>query len=67
MENQLTSLAMQLGKVENVLILSPAIRGRYAPEQWLRFELRCKNKNVKLCVVDSQSSFIKQFFHSPQS
>ncbi len=67
MENQLTSLAMQLGKVENVLILSPAIRGRYEPEQWLRFELRCKNKNVKLCVVDSQSSFIKQFFHSPQS
>ncbi|HMY00834.1 MAG TPA: hypothetical protein PKC44_13765, partial [Agitococcus sp.] len=29
MENQLSSLAMQLGKVENVLILSPAIRRRY--------------------------------------
>lgn len=63
MENQLTSLAMQLGKVENVLILSPAIR-RYSPEQWLTFELRCKNKNVKLCVADTQSSFINQFFDS---
>jgi hypothetical protein len=62
MENQLTSLAMRLGKIENVLILSPAIRRRYNDEQWLRFELRCKNKNVRLYVVDTQSSFIHQFF-----
>ncbi|HMU87822.1 MAG TPA: hypothetical protein PKC11_09385 [Agitococcus sp.] len=51
MENQLTSLSGQLGKVENVLIVSPMLKDRYSNEQWLNFELRCKNKNVKLVVV----------------
>jgi hypothetical protein len=64
MENQLTSLSMQLGKVNNVLIVSPAIRKRYSNEQWLNFELRCKNKNVKLYVVNSKKSFITLFFDS---
>ena len=50
-ESQLTSLSGQLGKVENVLIVSPMLKDRYSNEQWLNFELRCKNKNVKLVVV----------------
>ena len=51
MESQLTSLSGQLGKVENVLIVSPMLKAKYSNEQWLGFELRCKGKNVKLLTV----------------
>ncbi|MCP5175192.1 MAG: hypothetical protein H6996_08815 [Moraxellaceae bacterium] len=54
MESQLTSLSGQLGKVENVLIVSPMLKAKYSNEQWLGFELRCKGKNVKLLTVGTK-------------
>ncbi len=51
MENQLSSLSGQLGKVEKVLFVSPALRQHYDHNQWLSFQLRCQNKHVKLFVI----------------
>lgn len=61
-EKQLTSEASDLGKVQKMLIVAPAVRlNRKNEQQWQSFESRCRARFIEIVVAENAQAIQAKF------